>query len=145
MASYTPNYNLKKPADADTYDIADANGNMDLIDAALHSQNTAIASLRNGACTVLVNHTNSTAVDTEESFNSTINTLSFIIYPAGDMYGGVTQEHRRKTTGEYVVMMCDVSGTLFRVSYLIDWANNKVILKKNGLPTANWTSRIYVS
>lgn len=35
MASYTPNYNLKKPADADSYDIADANGNMDLIDSAL--------------------------------------------------------------------------------------------------------------
>ena len=45
MASYTPNYNLKKPADADTYDIADANGNMDLIDTALHSQNEAITNL----------------------------------------------------------------------------------------------------
>ena len=45
MASYTPNYNLKKPADADTYDIADANGNMDLIDTALHSQNEAIANI----------------------------------------------------------------------------------------------------
>ena len=45
MASYTPNYSLKKPADADTYDIADANGNMDLIDTALHSQNEAITAL----------------------------------------------------------------------------------------------------
>lgn len=39
MASYTPNYNLKKPADSDSYDIADANGNMDIIDGALNTLN----------------------------------------------------------------------------------------------------------
>lgn len=37
MASYTPNVNLKKPADGDAYDIADANGNMDAIDTAIGS------------------------------------------------------------------------------------------------------------
>ena len=45
MASYTPYYNLKKPADADSYDIADANGNMDLIDAALNAFNDNISCL----------------------------------------------------------------------------------------------------
>lgn len=45
MASYTPNYNLKKPADADSYDIADANGNMDIIDGALNTQNSKIETL----------------------------------------------------------------------------------------------------
>lgn len=35
MATYTENYNLKKPAGTDAADIADINGNMDLIDAAL--------------------------------------------------------------------------------------------------------------
>ena len=35
MATYTENYNLKKPAGTDPADIADINGNMDLIDAAL--------------------------------------------------------------------------------------------------------------
>lgn len=39
MASYTPNYNLKKPADSDSYDISDANGNMDIIDGALNTLN----------------------------------------------------------------------------------------------------------
>ena len=43
MASYTPNYNLKKPADAESYDIADANGNMDIIDSALASLNGKLA------------------------------------------------------------------------------------------------------
>lgn len=37
MATYTPNLNLKKPGDADTYDIDDFNGNMDAIDTAVHS------------------------------------------------------------------------------------------------------------
>ena len=32
MATYTTNYNLKKPASSDTVDIADINGNMDIID-----------------------------------------------------------------------------------------------------------------
>ena len=43
MASYTPNYNLKKPADSDSYDIADHNGNMDKIDTALNTLNSNIA------------------------------------------------------------------------------------------------------
>ena len=43
MATYTTNYNLKKPADADSYDIADANGNMDIIDGALNTLNNQIS------------------------------------------------------------------------------------------------------
>ena len=43
MASYTPNYNLKKPADSDSYDIADHNGNMDKIDTALNTINSKLA------------------------------------------------------------------------------------------------------
>ena len=34
MATYTTNLNLKKPASSDQYNVADMNGNMDLIDAA---------------------------------------------------------------------------------------------------------------
>ena len=59
MASYTPNYNLKKPADADTYDIADANGNMDILDSTLHSQNEAVANVQNGLA-YIVGNTNTT-------------------------------------------------------------------------------------
>ena len=35
MADYTPNYNLKKPEQTDLYNIADHNGNSDIIDTAL--------------------------------------------------------------------------------------------------------------
>lgn len=35
MANFTENYHLKKPEDAEYYDVADFNGNMDIIDGAL--------------------------------------------------------------------------------------------------------------
>lgn len=35
MAGFTENYHLKKPEDAEYYDVADFNGNMDIIDEAL--------------------------------------------------------------------------------------------------------------
>lgn len=38
MADYTTNYNLKKPADTDFYDIDDFNGNADIIDTALEAK-----------------------------------------------------------------------------------------------------------
>ena len=42
MASYTPNYNLKKPAGTDVVDIDDLNGNMDIIDTQLNSLNSKL-------------------------------------------------------------------------------------------------------
>lgn len=41
MASYTPNYNLKKPDYSDTADIKDINNNMDKIDTALNDKVTS--------------------------------------------------------------------------------------------------------
>ena len=38
MADYTSNYNLKKPASSDFYNVADFNGNADIIDTALNSK-----------------------------------------------------------------------------------------------------------
>ena len=38
MADYTPNYNLKKPEQTDLYNIADHNGNADIIDTALNKK-----------------------------------------------------------------------------------------------------------
>ena len=45
MASYTPNLNLIKPADADSYDVANDNGNMDKIDAAYALINSILSHL----------------------------------------------------------------------------------------------------
>ena len=43
MATYTTNYNLKKPAGTENINIADINSNMDTIDTALHSHDVAMA------------------------------------------------------------------------------------------------------
>lgn len=37
MATNTTNYNLKKPAQSDFYNVEDFNGNMDIIDGALNN------------------------------------------------------------------------------------------------------------
>lgn len=42
MATYTTNYNLKKPAGTENINIADINANMDTIDTALHSHDVAM-------------------------------------------------------------------------------------------------------
>ena len=44
MASYTTNYNLKKPAPEDFVNVADINTNMDIIDEALAEQDVLINS-----------------------------------------------------------------------------------------------------
>lgn len=44
MASYTTNYNLKKPAPEDFVNVADINTNMDIIDGALAEQDVLINS-----------------------------------------------------------------------------------------------------
>lgn len=48
MASYTDNYNLKKPADDDFYTVEDFNNNADLIDAALKEHDDALDALDTG-------------------------------------------------------------------------------------------------
>ena len=43
MSTFTENYNLIKPDEADYYDVTDFNENMDTLDAALAAQETAMA------------------------------------------------------------------------------------------------------
>ena len=42
MADFTPNYNLKKPLRTEYYDVADANGNSDIIDGQLKAVNDRV-------------------------------------------------------------------------------------------------------
>lgn len=42
MPNYTPNYNLKKPLGNENYNVADQNGNMDIIDAQMKTNADAI-------------------------------------------------------------------------------------------------------
>lgn len=43
MAEFTPNYNLKKPAEEDFYNVKDFNDNADIIDQALKAHDDALA------------------------------------------------------------------------------------------------------
>ena len=47
MAEYTNNYNLKKPADDDFYDVQDFNANADIVDAELKKQANRIGATEN--------------------------------------------------------------------------------------------------
>ena len=50
MASYTPNYNLKKPTQDDFFDVDDFNGNSDIIDTALNNKlNTDFSNISGGS------------------------------------------------------------------------------------------------
>lgn len=46
MATYTPHYNLKKPATSDKIRIADFNGNTDTIDTTMYNNESLIAKLK---------------------------------------------------------------------------------------------------
>lgn len=78
MATYTPNYNLKKPADSDSYDIADANGNMDIIDGALNTLNNQIVT-QTVANPVTFNTTSTTSTSRVSSLSKCANVISLHI------------------------------------------------------------------
>ena len=63
MADYTTNYNLKKPADTDFYNVADFNGNADIIDTALNSKlEKDLSNISGGAVPVANGGTGATTV-----------------------------------------------------------------------------------
>ena len=83
MASYTPNYNLKKPAGTDVVDIADLNGNMDIVDTQLNSLNSKFT-----------NYTDITATTSETGSISLSNTTpwfsSSAVLTGAHIVGSVT-------------------------------------------------------
>ena len=64
MATYTNNYNLKKPAETDFYDIEDFNGNADIIDSALDDKlNSDFSNVSGGAVPIAKGGTGATTAD----------------------------------------------------------------------------------
>ena len=55
MASFTPNYNLEKPAEGEKYYISKFNANSDKVDTALQSQQTEITTNKTSADTAIAN------------------------------------------------------------------------------------------
>lgn len=79
MAIYTPNYELKKPAPEDAYNISDFNNNVDKIDEVLASLSTLITNLQSEKVDVddIVNNltTNNAKVPLSASQGVAIKTL----------------------------------------------------------------------
>lgn len=64
MATYTSNYNLKKPAETDFYDIEDFNGNTDIIDEALNNKlETDFSNVSGGAVPIANGGTGATTAE----------------------------------------------------------------------------------
>lgn len=87
MASYTPNYNLKKPADADSYDIADANGNMDIIDGALNTLNNQVGLLDSGSNTTNDILATAVSVTKSSSYNGSGSSYTGTVPSSNFKYG----------------------------------------------------------
>lgn len=102
MASYTPNFNLKKPAGTEDINVSDINGNMDTIDSALKTltdRNGKIATSLNEFISIAQEAGNqklirfdatvgSEIIDKARSGLATIFRVSeYIIYTAFDSYG----------------------------------------------------------
>lgn len=68
MSTHTDNYNLVKPDYADTADIGDINGNMDIIDSTMKSQADTIASHTTSISSLATSKSNVLITD---SFTST--------------------------------------------------------------------------
>ena len=100
MANYTTNLNLKKPADSDTYDIADFNGNMDTLDAKIGAVGNT--SLQSQVTTL------------RESVSPTLSALT----PIQNQYYEIDAAYAI-TIGKFVI----VSFAVKAVSTATDWVN----------------------
>ena len=123
MASYTPNYNLKKPADSDSYDIADHNGNMDKIDTALNTLNSKIATF--GTIVSIKDDMTDGAYTVNHDF--TQYRYLAVIYSASAYY---------RQIATYPVAIATGSGK-WGYDNLLDSSNRCYCLKTNGASTSS--------
>lgn len=76
MASYTPNYNLKKPAQDDFFDVDDFNGNTDILDTTIKNISDSIPSggfpLEKSSTTIFNNDGSITETFLDNSYKTTV-------------------------------------------------------------------------
>jgi len=109
MATYTTNYNLIKPADADGYDIAHQNGNMDIIDSALKT-------IDGKAKTHVSSGIFDTKLPSEYSVGISVNECS-VNFPSGSSGSGTVVTHK----------ISDIRCTQIGMDYLGDmWTRGAV-------------------
>lgn len=114
MATNTPNYNLKKPAPSDFYNIADFNGNADIIDAQLKSINDRYTELSGTvtANTVKVDAALTMGVRTLSCTKSGNTFKLTLALPSTGMYSCIFTSPSDYMTGDSFT----VNGTIYAVS-----------------------------
>lgn len=126
MATYTPNYRLKKPAQEDFFDVQDANGNMDTLDTQLYSLATALGKAADkptlDALVNLIGRTNNTGGTTNAG--TVMAKLNAIQTLFSTLPKGVVKSIQRGTTKETTVTI-----------YKVDPAKCFVILNNSVLKT----------
>ena len=128
MASYTTNLNLIKPADSDSYDVANDNGNMDKIDVWAGTTNTAIGNKADKSNTFTSQRSTSGSVDCN-GYNKT-----------GSYYGTWTSNYPTgaSASGYLVVIMLDTETANYCKQYYTPYNSNATYLRTNNNGT--WTS-----
>ena len=129
MASYTPNYNLKKPADSDSYDIADHNGNMDKIDTALNTLSSNISrynATSQDALTSIVNTAKLAPTGATIAFSGDSSTGTSLVGVAGVCFGNIKNVNASRM--DYMVVQ--PSGGRIAVGTIDPSNNNAVTIVK---------------
>lgn len=117
MASYTPNFNLKKPAGTENINVSDINGNMDTIDSVLKTltdKNGKIATSLNEFISIAQEEGNQKLIRFDATVGSSIigksrsglatifRVSEYIIYTAFDSYGLVYGGYINTTNNDAV-------------------------------------------
>lgn len=129
MATYTSNYNLKKPAETDFYDIEDFNGNTDIIDEALNNKlETDFSNVSGGAVPIANGGTGATTAEGAKN-NLGLGTSSWVKF-------GKTVSESIEVVSEYpYIDFSPNSQTDFEVRIAKNAANQLNIEAPNGNAT----------
>lgn len=151
MATNTSHYNLVKPAYSDTADIADINGNMDIIDSEIYNTNTAIGALRSdftretGTCTAGTNITLNDVV-VEKSGNVCV--LHGVLSITGTVAGNnavvlTIPSGFRPSSALYVRLWATYGGTLGLTKFYI--GSNGSLVSNRGNSTLSDTIQLEIT
>lgn len=140
MADYTSNYNLKKPADTDFYDVADFNGNADIIDTALEAKlEKDLSNISGGAVPVANGGTGATTAENARA-NLGLGTTDKLTIKAVEITDATpyVDFHYNNTSDDYNVRI--INNNSDTLSIQGNNANVQLILNNNSVITTASTN-----
>ena len=122
MADYTENYNLRKPADINFYNVQDFNNNADIIDTALNNKlNKDFSNISSGAVPIANGGTDATTAA------NALNTLKALPLSGGTLTGDL----RLKPTGSNYGAKINFGDSDY--AYLKENTDDSLEIKANGI------------